>query len=54
MKNVRTKKRQLPRWSQILFQKHVPIEISYNGVGIGQADTNPTYVGLLDRLRRFF
>jgi hypothetical protein len=24
----------------------IPIELSYNGVGIGQADANPTYVGL--------
>jgi hypothetical protein len=28
------------------FKSMIPIEISYNGVGIGQADANPTYVGL--------
>jgi hypothetical protein len=24
----------------------IPIELSYNGIGIGEADANPTYIGL--------
>lgn len=27
------------------FKKMIPIELSYNGIGIGQADANPTYIG---------
>lgn len=28
------------------FKKMIPIELSYNGVGFGSADANPTYLGL--------
>lgn len=28
------------------LKKMIPIEISYNGVGFGDADANPTYLGL--------
>lgn len=28
------------------LKKLIPIELSYNGVGIGSADANPTYFGL--------
>jgi hypothetical protein len=28
------------------FKKMIPIELSYNGVGIGDADANPTYLGI--------
>lgn len=28
------------------FKSMIPIELSYNGVGFGDADANPTYVGL--------
>lgn len=28
------------------FKKMIPIELSYNGVGFGPADANPTYLGL--------
>ncbi len=27
------------------FKKMIPIELSYNGVGFGSADANPTYLG---------
>jgi hypothetical protein len=27
------------------FKSMIPIELSYNGVGFGEADANPTYVG---------
>lgn len=28
------------------FKKMIPIELSYNGIGIGSADANPTYLGI--------
>jgi hypothetical protein len=28
------------------FKKMIPLELSYNGVGIGSANDNPTYLGL--------
>ena len=28
------------------FKSMIPIELSYNGVGIGDKDANPTYLGL--------
>jgi hypothetical protein len=36
------------------YENVIPIELSYNGVGFGEADANPTYVGFQGGYALFF